>query len=155
MTDDRDRSGSRWEPDPADPEATVPPVAEEESFPPPQDPQPAAVHGEGLAAAPAGRRRDRWRSIARRRPTTRRGRGLLAVLAALALLLVGGAAGFAIGDADGGSRDHSESAVHDGDHGGRGDRGDGDGDDDSTTTTSPTSPSASPTTASPTTSPAA
>jgi hypothetical protein len=149
MTDDRDRSGSRWEPDPADQQPT------QEI---PGDAQPTAVSGEGLAPAPvAGRRRDRWRSIARRRPTTRRGRGLLAALAALALLLAGGAAGFAIGDADGGGRGtNPESAVHEGDRGDHGDgRGDGDEDDDATTSSpTTTSPSASPTTAGATTSPA-
>ena len=187
MTDDRDRSGLPGEADqavqqptqeipgnqrpteeiPGAQQPTVPPVTDEASFLPPQDPQPTAVHGEGLAAASAvaGRRRGSWRSITRRRPTTRRGRGLLAALAALALLFVGGAGGFALGHADGGGRGTNPAgAVHDGDRGDRGhgenDRGNEDNDSSTTpspTTTSPTttSPSTSPTTAGSTTSPSA
>ncbi|QNG38751.1 hypothetical protein F1C76_21415 [Geodermatophilaceae bacterium NBWT11] len=135
----------------------------------PVDAQLAAGEGQWAASpadapGPAAGRRDRLRRALTRRPTTRRGRGLLAALAAVALLFVGGGAGFAVGHEAGGGDGRGTAQVDDrggdrggpgdGDHGVRGDRDqDGDQDGDGSTSSSTTSPSTtSPTTSSPATS---
>jgi hypothetical protein len=97
---------------------------------------PATVSATEGLGAPG--RRDRWRRAVR--PTSRRGRGLLAAGAAVALLLVGGAGGFALGHADGDRGGDGGFAAQDGGRGGDDDgdrRGDRDGDDSAP----PTSPS--------------
>jgi hypothetical protein len=136
---DENRSPSEWDGEPVGPTDEIPAGGTEAATAPAAEATPAdettpadEMPAEGSTAESASvgaprRRRDRWSRRVRRvvrRPSTRRGRGVLAGTAAVALLLLGGGGGFllAAGTGSDGGSGFSVDGGHGHHHGNDGDR---------------------------------